>query len=269
MDEIELLVEQTYRHFHERFPESDLISPSEILGMRGDWEFNLPDGPGIIYHLQKTKGLFVLRTLVSKNIKYDLSLIIESPENYPTLRLVEIGQAQIQDKLRFFEVEDSHHAEMIHHQVSNRRFPIDEETLCNISDPGFSWWLRVIDKGFQLSFNLAHNEEQKFLKLGPLGDQKVAIKQFGDLFNELKKFDLDFESQLDQTKISVMGEEDLIIKDFILYFEEGIIGDTLKHLFKLLAKSNKDLSSLESLWFYLQELSSMRRFWIHIQKDVT
>jgi hypothetical protein len=269
MDEIELLVEQTYRHFEQKFPHADLISPSEIIGMRQDWEFNLPVSPGVIYHVQKSARLFVLRTFVSKNIKHDLSLIMESPENYPSLRLLESGGENIENNLRFFEVDDLYQAEMIHHQVNNRRFPLDEESICNISDPGFSWWQAQFDNGFQISFNLSHNEDQNFLKLGPLGDQKLAMKRFEEFFHLIEKLELNLNFQFDFTKIIFSGDDEFLIHDLEIFFKEGEISDSVHHLFKLLAKSCKDSSSLESLWFYFQELAAMRRFWIKIQEELT
>ncbi len=268
MDEIALLVDQTYRHFQQRFPDSNVEDLTPIVGMREDWEFNLPSTPGLIYHVQLTNGLFVLRTLPSKNLRFDMSLINEKPEDYPSLRLIENGESKIFEKLKFFVVEDFCLAEVIHHQVNNRRFPINEESLCNISDPGFSWWYTKREGGFQISFNLSHNEDHDCLKMGPLGDQKVAIKQFEYFFNLIEHLELEIEFHSDFTKFSFFGNDDFILKELIDFFEFGLIGESLKHLFKLLAKGNKDHASLESLWYYFQELSAIRKFWIQIQKEI-
>jgi len=269
MDEIELLVEQTYRHFQDQFSKEAESSDSASFGMRNNLNFIIPQGPGIIYHIQKSMGLFVLRTFISLNIRNDYVNILEEPGNYPALRLLEgSGQVDISSRLRFFSVQNSLHAEMIHDQINNRRFPIEEETLCNISDPGFSWWLSTKGKGFKISFNLAHSEYEGYIKLGPLGDQNVALKQFEHLSSILQQSGLDLEMQAEVNRFSLDEGEALIIEELRKLFEEGIISESLAHLFKLLARNYKDHTSLESTWFYLDELASMRKFWIQVQDDL-
>ncbi len=42
----------------------------------------------------------------------------------------------------------------------------------------------------------------------------------------------------------------------------------MTELFKLLSKKADSDGTLESLWYYFQELASIRRFWIQVQYDL-
>ena len=84
MDYIELMVEETYKHLHENYPQADMATLPVISEI--EEEINeYPAGPGILYHLQKSTSLFVIRTLVSQNIRQDYKKIIDHPEEYPSL----------------------------------------------------------------------------------------------------------------------------------------------------------------------------------------
>ena len=51
------------------------------------------------------------------------------------------------DSVLFIEMKDSYRAQLIADLYHGKRFPIREEWLCNLSDPGFSWWLIINDDG--------------------------------------------------------------------------------------------------------------------------
>jgi hypothetical protein len=63
-------------------------------------------------------------------------------------------------------------------------------------------------------------------------------------------------------------DEKLLLDDIRDIFEMGVIGSGITDLFRLLAKKNADDGAMESLWYYFQELASIRRFWIQIQYDL-
>jgi len=269
MDEIELLVEQTYRFHQEKFPESAGDEVLPIMGMREELDMSAPEKPGLIYHIQKNSGLFVLRTLPSKNLREDVNRILQYPEDYPVLRLVDEKDPLQKRRLNFFVVSDHAQAELIHSQVSNRRFPIDEESLCNLSDPGFSWWFCRKENGFQISFNHAYSQGIDLVKLGPLGDQKVAVKQLEVFLKKIQEIELALGVHLEPHKFTIEGSEEQIVEGLRHLFEFGIIGNTIHQLFKILARNSKDLVEVETLWFYFEELSAMRKFWIKIYKELS
>jgi hypothetical protein len=62
--------------------------------------------------------------------------------------------------------------------------------------------------------------------------------------------------------------EEFILEELKDIFEFGVITDTFRDLFKILAKNTHDTALLEGTWFYIHELAAMRRFWIQIQYDL-
>lgn len=267
MDEIELLVAETFKHFHENFSErkdevSFVVTPS------APERFSLPAAPGVIYHIQKSTSVFVIRSMVSTDIREDFSKILERPEDYPSLRLLEGGNGDLSQKLKFFMVDNPSEAEIIHDQLHNRRFPICEEMMCNLSDPGFSWWLTKKEHGFQISFTLSVSADSSSIKLGPLGDRELAIKSFQKLESLVTDAGLEMNIQNEMNRVSITDCEEFILEELKDIFEFGVITDTLKDLFRILAKRTSDSSVLEECWFYLHELAAMRRFWVQIQFDL-
>lgn len=272
MDEIELLVEETYRHFELHFEKRGMTSEvseeeAEVEERADESVAPFPEGPGLIYHIQKTSTVFVIRTMVSQNVREDFFKIIETPENYPSLRLLEGNIDQIEKRLKFFMVENPSEAEIIHDQLHNRRFPMHEEMMCNLSDPGFSWWLTKKENGFQLSFTMSVADECS-IKLGPLGDRELAIRNFQALGQLISSAGLDINVQNETNRVQFTDCEEFILEELKDIFEFGVITQTLKDLFKILARKCEDTALLEGPWFYLHELAAMRRFWIQIQFDL-
>jgi hypothetical protein len=267
MDDIELMVVETYKHLNENFiqeaalPESELISEQKL-------EDQLPKGPGLIYHLQKSSSLFVIRSMVSRNIWQDYQRILEAPENYPSLRLLEGGQEAVEKKLRFFILDNYLQAEIIHDQVANRRFPMNEEVVCNLSDPGFSWWLTKKSAGFQLSFTMSVSDPET-TKLGPIGNQQLALKNFQKLQGLIQQAGLDLNIQNEASRVQFTEGEEFLLEELKDFFEYGVVGQGMGDLFKLLIRKIQNHSELETLWIYLQELAAMRRFWIQIEYDLS
>ncbi|MFP5385195.1 MAG: hypothetical protein ACLGHN_03905 [Bacteriovoracia bacterium] len=268
MDEIELLVEETFRHFQENFPqmegEKDVKGPVTF----NEENDSYPENPGVIYHIQKSSSVFVLRTIVSANIRQDFLRIIERPEDFPSLRLLEGGAEDLAEKLKFFIVENPSEAEIIHDQLHNRRFPVHEELMCNLSDPGFSWWLTKKPKGFQVSFTMSVAQDQNTIKLGPLGDREFAIRNFQTFESLVTSAGIEMNVQNELNRVQFTDCEEFLLEELKDVFEFGVITQTLKDLFKILARKINDPSSLEESWFYIHELAAMRRFWIQIQYDL-
>src|SRR6476660_7802727 len=112
MDDIEFLVAETFKHFHSTFQKAETeVAPRPEAGVLHP---GLPTDPGVLYHIQKSTSVFVIRTLVSQNIREDYLKILENPEDYPSLRLVETDVEEIESHLKFFIVENHYQAEVIH-----------------------------------------------------------------------------------------------------------------------------------------------------------
>ncbi len=267
MDDIELLVEETLRHFNEHYASSEEMK-HELFIESFDRVVSFPVTAGVIYHVQKSASIFVIRTVVSENIRDDYFKIIEAPENYPSLRLLEGGEGDLASKLRFFPLESSTQAEAIHRELHNRRFPINEEIVCNISDPGFSWWLTNRPEGFQLSFTLLVAPDEKTIKLGPLGDRELAIKRFQVLQDLVSSAGIEMNIQNETNRVQFSDSDEFILTELKKLFEYGVVSNTLMDIFMVLAKKAPDSSLLQATWFYLQEIAAVRRFWIQIQLDL-
>lgn len=279
MDEIELLVAQTFQHFNQNFLSEERAQEGFIFNAQSEVEVEsevreeepqdyLPEEPGVLYHIQKSTSIFVIRTFVSQNIKEDYQKIIDAPEDYPSLRLLEGSDEDVSKKLRFFLVENPGQAEIIHDQLNNRRFPVHEEMMCNISDPGFSWWLTTRGEGFQLSFTMSVSSSESTVKLGPLGDQQLALKNFRKLETMITEAGLALNIQNEMSRVQFTEGEEFLMEELKDLFQFGVVSESMQDLFKLLNKSVGDHSTLEMSWFYLQELAAMRRFWIQIQYDL-
>lgn len=266
MDDIEFMVSETFKHLHENYPQAVVTSPP--VEVKDPYQ-GMPAGPGIIYHLQKSTSLFVIRTLVSQNIRQDYELIAENPENYPSLRLLEGGVEDLDKKLRFFMLENHLQAEIIHDQISNRRFPMNEEMMCNLSDPGFSWWLTKKENGFQLSFTLSVSSAEETVKLGPVGDHQLALKNFQIMESLIQSAGLELNIQNETNRVQFNEGEEFLLEELKDLFEFGVVGEGMMNLFKLLARRTNDHSQLETLWLYIQEIAAMRRFWIQVQYDLS
>ena len=267
MDDIELMVSETFKHLQENF--NDSLDTDELTMRECTDEVNeFPAEPGLLYHLQKTTSLFVVRTLVSQNIREDYEKIIANPENYPSLRLLEGGAEDIEKKLRFFMLDNHLQAEIIHDQICNRRFPVHEEMMCNLSDPGFSWWLTNKANGFQISFTLSVRSEESTVKLGPIGDQQLALRSFQQMESLMQEAGLELNIQNETNRVQFNDGEEFLLEELKDLFEYGVISEEMVDLFKILARRTSDHSQLETLWLYFQEIAAMRRFWIQVQYDL-
>jgi hypothetical protein len=271
MDDIEFMVAETFKHFHEQHPESHEFPELEakpVSAVTDDEVNEFPAEPGVIYHLQKSTSLFVIRTLVSQNIRDDYEKILQNPEDYPSLRLLEGGREDLEKKLRFYILENHLQAEIIHDQICNRRFPVNEEIICNLSDPGFSWWLTKKSNGFQISFTLSVTADENTVKLGPIGDHQLALKSFQEMEALMQDSGLELNIQNETNRVQFNDGEELLLEELKDIFEYGVIGEGMMNLFKLLARRTSDHSRLETLWLYFQEIAAMRRFWIQVQYDL-
>ena len=267
MDDIEFMVAETFKHFHEHFT-APIEAEIPVFDSIKEEVNEYPPEPGVLYHLQKTASLFVIRTLVSRNIRDDYEKIMSRPEDYPSLRLLEGGEKEVEKKLRFFILGNHLQAEIIHDQISNRRFPIDEEMMCNLSDPGFSWWLTKKNNGFQLSFTFSVTTENATVKLGPIGDQQLAMKTFQQMESLMNEAGLNLNIQNESNRVQFNEGEELLLEELKDLFEFGVMGEGMTKLFKILARRISDHSKLENLWLYFQEIAAMRRFWVQIQYDL-
>jgi hypothetical protein len=122
--------------------------------------------------------------------------------------------------------------------------------------------------GFQVSFTLSVSSDGDSIKLGPLGDRELALRKFQDFESLVNSTGINMNIQNETNRVQFTECEEFILEELKDIFEFGVITDTFRDLFKILAKNTTDTSLLEGTWFYIHELAAMRRFWIQVQYDL-
>ncbi len=230
----------------------DIIENEEALPLA-------PKGPGLVFKIEKGSQTFCIRGLSTDCIEQSL-LDIESGELKSRSKLKFQGEEDF-DYLNFFELSSMELSEKIQSGLFNRRFPLDENLLCNLSDPSFSWWLEDCENGFEVFFQSYRALEQNhFHKLGPIGDQAFAASFFRNSEQILRKFFAINEFSCDEKSLRIIpcDPENLNYKQLLNVFYGGEDSDFLQTF----SANKKELSFFD----YLEELSSTRRLWLNIEE---
>ena len=201
---------------------------------------DLPNSPGLIYSILRSEGTFVIRGGPCQNLQQE--------------------RERREGPFLFFELPRLDQAQILKDQLFNRRMPLKEELLYNLSDPGLHWWLDLLGpskKGFRVD-NRGHKDSllPRFLKLGPLGNPSVFNKRFSSLS---KLLPLQF--SFDGRGIHIQGEGPYY-KDLLTFFQKGAFSQD-STLGNLVAGQGKP-----SLQLFLEEVSLTRRFWMKIERDL-
>lgn len=259
MEDLSFLVKQTFRN-------EDWIEEDEE-GWEPETEVpTVPAKPGLFFHVDFHGGTFVIRSLLSDNLQTDIEKIKASPEEYPSLRLLQDGRVRWH-KLNHFACEYREEAEVLHQRLGMRRFPLKEEAVCNISDPGFNFWYEKNDQGFTLHpkiKNLATHSK----RIGPLLDAKIAIRRWSELALVFDGLPLGVEFRQEGGSLCFQSQEAWLTEAFEKVFLAGEFSGELSDVFKLLAKRTKELSVLETGWYFLQEAALARRFWMKVESEL-
>ncbi len=267
-DEIDFLVRETFkdaegqkpaRGFFDSFFRKDEKLPDEV--------------PGFFYHLQKKASTFVIRIHACKNLKAEYKNILKHPNLYPALRLGE-GEEEIEEKLCFFECDRFEIAQNIKAHLGNKRFPLFEEHIFNISDPGDSWWLKADGHHLKILFKLSHTEDiSRLVKLGPLGDPERSQDVLNQLYGYFKMiFPVEnYASAHSQWSISCEQSDN---RNFNFLKELFITGEPNYDLWDFLMKlerENQDekvRDSIQKANYFLMELAATRHFWKIIEEQL-
>ena len=269
-DDISFLLQETIK---------DAESPSRrnnkfISSFLSNHEEDLPEEvPGFLYHLQKKPSTFVIRIYPSQNLREDYLNVKKHPDLFPVLRLNEAEGDPI-DSLEYFECDRLELAKAIKSILGNKRFPIFEERVFNISDPGDSWWLKMDDQRLTILFKLSHTEDiTKLVKLGPLGDPLKSMEILNQLYGYFKMlFPIDdYSCGHGQWSVSCSEENEIVFN----YLKNLLItGETSHDFWEYLrrlefeAEGKPYLESLQKANYFLMEISCIRNFWKHIEESL-
>ncbi|MBY0414454.1 MAG: hypothetical protein K2Q18_09825 [Bdellovibrionales bacterium] len=225
-----------------------------------------PKSPGIIYRIDSGPSTFCVRGYTTSNIQDAFfELQDQSSSKRPILKL---GHTEDTTHVKFFETKTFELAEAVREQIINRRFPHQEDAVCNISDPGFSWWMDVSAEAghgrFEIFFK-SHgiNRADKYIQLGPIGDGGVAALRMNQARTLLRSSFPISEYSCDDKSFSVASQkpDHLSFISFKNIFLEGINNTELENF--------PDNSMGRTLYYYFHELAMVRKFWIEVKAKLS
>lgn len=214
-----------------------------------------PQKCGLVFNIVKSSSTFSLRGVITDNISDTFEAALCGDKS--TLKALRIDENEVAQSL-YYEVENLDVAQVLYDQIFNKRFPLEEDLICNISDPGFSWWYQRSDDAIRINFK-SHKLEGngQRLKLGPIGDVCIASILFGRL------------EKLLENKMGLL-EYNISEKHFIIKPKDRFhkIFDELTNLFEEgeLDRDAQLLRDLDgTLKLYLNELAVIRKFWLNVE----
>lgn len=218
---------------------------------------DIPDTPGVLFYLEKGISTFCIRGIVSDDLSWDYDALKRNdPQLITALRLKDDWEI---DQIGFFPTLNMELAETICDVMVNRRFPKQEAVLCNLSDPGFSWWMEVGEKSLNIFFQ-SHGIERdsSLIQLGPLGDPFVSFKRFSRCQGILKNlFPLNEFSATEKSFTLSTTTANLDFLDFQKIFVNGVF--EFEDIIQGVGGEE------QTFFLYLRELANLRSFWLVIQ----
>lgn len=209
-------------------------------------------GPGIIFFVDLGSGSFCVRGLpvVENNLnKADLISLNHHFEKT--------------NKIHFFPCESIEVAEVITEQMINRRYPLQDNGLINISDPGGTWLIKYDQDQFSLFFRTMNFGDKDLENIGAIGDPQILKFWWSKIAQELKNFkniDLSDDEKGCHLKLKD-GSSELEIEFFQLLLQVILLGDNVK-----IDRFFHNKFEAENIQTFINELSHSRRFWLKIEE---
>lgn len=269
-DEISFLVQETLK-------DAEAAQQRKVIpSFFSQPEEDLPDEvPGFLFHLQKKASTFVIRIHPTENLKVDYQNVLKHPDLFPALRLNE-SEEEVRDVLEYYECDRFQVAKTIKSVLGNKRLPLFEEHVFNISDPGDSWWLKIDQDRVTVLFKLSHTENMNNLvKLGPIGDPTRSMEVLKQLYGYFKMiFPVgDYACAHGQWTLTCTEPGNAYFHHFKLLLENGETShdfwEYLRRLeFEAAQEQKPYLESLQKANYFLMELSCIRNFWKIIESKL-
>jgi len=229
----------------------------------------LPETPGILYKIDNGGSTFCVRGFSVNNIKNAYRELAELSSAKRVILKLDIN-SNLED-VSFFEAKTYELAEAVRDQIINRRFPHQEDALCNLSDPGFSWWMNIdqnieqasSDGRFEIFFR-SHgiNRAEKYIQLGPIGDGGIAALRMNQARTLLRSSFPISEFSCDDKSFTVasLKPDHLSFVSFKNIFLHGENHTELENF--------PDNSVGRTLFYYFHELAIVRKFWIEVKSKL-
>lgn len=218
----------------------------------------IPAAPGIIFRIERGQNTYCLRGFVSSQLAESFDYVKSGKTDL--LASLKMNDLSLIEEVHFFETPSFEIAESIKDEMFNRRFPIEEDVLCNLSDPGYTWWFQETENKLFIYFRAQSIDRQnRYTKLGPIGDVKIAEKRLREA--------------------SVILRNSIPLSEFTCNEKQFMIATTrpdhpsFEHFKNIFLKGENftrpenfpDSAIGRTLYFYFQELAWARQFWIQIE----
>lgn len=227
------------------------------------------DCAGVLVNVEIKVSTFVIRIKACEDLAHEFDKATLNPELYPSLRLSK------ESKLSFFACDNLQIAKLIKERFANKRFPINEEHIFNVSDPGDSWWLAQNGKELSINFKLSQTHNiSELIKLGPLGEATASVKMFGALsgYFQLLFPVLDYSTSSSQVVMTSKAANDPIFEGFKKLLIDGEADYEFWEKLRALEVEHAGANFIESLKkanHFLLELSTLRTFWSEVQLELS
>lgn len=222
-------------------------------------ENKIPNAPGILYRVEVGTSTFVIRMIEAMDMAETFREIQMAPENYPALRL----NPDLVE-LNYFETPNLELAEIIIETMANKRFPKNEQVLCNLSDPGFNWWLSHTDYSLSIAFkNYRLDSQNNYQPIGSLGDSQMMAAKL----NQCQAFIRDlfpvgyFFCNENLFNLEVSHGDTKNFEKLKKIFIEGRSPEEIFNMEKMEARYRNAL-------IYLREIAFLRKFWKQIESTL-
>ncbi|GEM_PF-1562048 len=218
-----------------------------------------PQSPGIIFKIDAGISTFCVRGVLCHNINDSVHGVMNDENG--SWKKLKIRDREDLSGIHYFETASIEQSEMIAEYIINKRFPIQEEMVCNLSDPGFSWWLENNDNGMKVYFKAQSVErDQQFMRLGPIGDRGIASLKFLKCEALLRRlFSISEYSTSDKSfEIKPTNLNDDNFLNFKDIFEKGEFNFEFDPAELTLEQ--------QRLVIFLREIAAVRGFWLSIEE---
>ncbi|MBT3236959.1 MAG: hypothetical protein HN353_13470 [Bdellovibrionales bacterium] len=217
-------------------------------------------GPGLIYSLQGGANTFSIRGLATGSIKQTLKNIHDDSS---LQRILKISEYYPVEDLLYYPTPEKLEADVIIDHLGNRRFPYQEDSLCNLSDPGFSWWMQHDNNSISIYFKSFGIERvSNLVQLGPIADTALAISHLQEISKYLENL-FPVAEVFCSPKQFTVATKDYSAECFNCLkklFLDGEWGSSAPYLrFNSLPKTPL---------LFLSEVAAIRRFWIHLEQQI-
>lgn len=225
-----------------------------------------PDLPGIIYRIDESGGTFCVRGYASFSIRESMKELGHFDSSKRPL--LKIAAHESLDSVHFFKTKTFELAESIRENIINRRFPKVEDSVCNIADPGFSWWMDVSLKEGEGRFEIffkSHgvNRAEKYIQLGPIGDGAIAALRLNQARTLLRSsFPITEFVCTDRSFTVVTNKPDHL--SFLSFKNIFLLGENHTE-----EENFPDNTLGRTLYFYFHEIAVIRKFWIEVQNRLS